>query len=91
MSYYKYKPRDPQVQVNWTEAASNLTKVLSDEVDFRNQQKAAIDEATREYQKQLNNQPQGESTSIREWGLKFGEQAQKQLLMPHLPVFKDIG
>ena len=81
MSYYKYKPRDPQVQVNWTEAASNLTKVLSDEVDFRNQQKAAIDEATREYQKQLNNQPQGESTSIREWGLKFGEQAQKQLLM----------
>ena len=81
MSYYKYKPRDPQVQVNWTEAASNLTKVLSDEVDFRNQQKAAIDEATRKYQEQLNNQPQGESTSIREWGLKFGEQAQKQLLM----------
>ena len=81
MSYYKYKPRDPQVQVNWTEAASNLTKVLSDEVDFRNQQKAAIDEATREYQKQLNNQPQGESTSIREWGLKFGDQAQKQMMM----------
>ena len=81
MSYYKYKPRDPQVQVNWTEAASNLTAVIQDEVTLRKEKKSAIDEATREYQNQLNNQPQGESTSIREWGLKFGEQAQKQLLM----------
>ncbi len=35
MSYYKYKPRDPQVQVNWTEAASNLTAVIQDEVTLR--------------------------------------------------------
>ena len=81
MSYYKYKPRDPQVQVNWTEAASNLTAVIQDEVTLRNEKKSAIDEATREYQDQLNNQPQGESTSIREWGLKFGDQAQKQMMM----------
>ena len=81
MSYYKYKPRDPQVQINWTEAASNLTAVIQDEVDFRNQKKAAFDEASRVYQNQLNNQPQGESTSIREWGLKFGDKAQKQMMM----------
>jgi hypothetical protein len=81
MSYYKYKPRDPQVQVNWTEAASNLTAVIQDEVTLRKEKKSAIDEATREYQDQLNNQPQGESTSIREWGLKFGDQAQKQMMM----------
>jgi len=81
MSYYKYKPRDPQVQVNWTEAASNLTAVIQDEVTLRKEKKSAIDEATREYQAQLNNQPQGESTSIREWGLKFGDQAQKQMMM----------
>ena len=81
MSYYKYKPRDPQVQVNWTEAASNLTAVIQDEVTLRKEKKSAIDEATREYQNQLNNQPQGESTSIREWGLKFGDQAQKQMMM----------
>jgi hypothetical protein len=81
MSYYKYNPRDPQVQVNWTEAASNLTAVIKDEVDFRKEKRAAIDEASREYQNQLNNQPQGQSTSIREWGLKFGTQAQEALLM----------
>ena len=66
MSYYKYKPRDPQVQVNWTEAASNLTAVIQDEVTLRNEKKAAIDEGTRQYQDQLNNQPQGQSTSINE-------------------------
>ena len=81
MSYYKYKPRDPQVQVNWTEAASNLTAVIQDEVTLRKEKKAAIDEGTRQYQDQLNNQPQGQSTSIREWGLKFGSQAQDQMLM----------
>ena len=81
MSYYKYKPRDPQVQVNWTEAASNLTAVIQDEQNLRNEKKAAIDEGTRQYQDQLNNQPQGQSTSIREWGLKFGSQAQDQMLM----------
>ena len=81
MSYYKYKPRDPQVQVNWTEAASNLTKVVEDEKNLRIEKKTAIDDATREYQKQLNNQPQGESTSIREWGLQFGDEAQKAMMM----------
>ena len=81
MSYYKYKPRDPQVQVNWTEAAANLTKVVEDEKNLRIEKKTAIDDATREYQKQLNNQPQGESTSIREWGLKFGDEAQKSMMM----------
>ena len=81
MSYYKYKPRDPQVQVNWTEAAANLTKVVEDEKNLRIEKKTAIDDATREYQKQLNNQPQGESTSIREWGLQFGDEAQKAMMM----------
>ena len=81
MSYYKYNPRDPQVQVNWTEAAANLTSTIQDEVTLRAEKKGAIDEATRKYQEQLNNQPQGESTSIREWGLAFGEKAQKQMLM----------
>tara|TARA_R110000803_G_scaffold34205_3_gene74787 strand:- start:3107 stop:5065 length:1959 start_codon:yes stop_codon:yes gene_type:complete len=81
MSYYKYNPRDPQVQVNWTEAAANLTSTIQDEVTLRAEKKGAIDDATRKYQEQLNNQPQGESTSIREWGLAFGDKAQKQMLM----------
>ena len=81
MTYYKYQPRDPQIQVNWAEAAQNVTNILKEEQRVRTEKKAAIDEATRNFQDQLNNQPQGESTSIREWGLKFGEAAQKQMLM----------
>lgn len=81
MTYYKYQPRDPQIQVNWAEAAQNVTNILKEEQRVRTEKKSAIDEATRNFQDQLNTQPQGQSTSIREWGLKFGESAQKQLLM----------
>jgi hypothetical protein len=44
MSYYKYNPRDPQVQVNWTEAAANLTSTIQDEVTLRAEKKGAIDD-----------------------------------------------
>lgn len=80
-TYFNYQPRDPQVQVNWAEAASNLTNVVKEEADTRIKKKAAIDESTRQYQKELNDKPQGESTSIREWGLQFGDEAQKQMMM----------
>tara|TARA_R110000787_G_scaffold86211_4_gene183809 strand:- start:5614 stop:7350 length:1737 start_codon:yes stop_codon:yes gene_type:complete len=79
--YYKYKPRDPQAQINWAEVGSNFSNILKDEAEFRENKKAAIDEATRNFQKELNNVPQGESTTIGEWGLNYSADAQKQMLM----------
>lgn len=80
-TYFGYQERDPQAQVDWTEIASNFSNVLNEEVRVREQKKKAIDDSTIEFQRRLNDTPQGESTTIREWGLKFGADAQKQMLM----------
>jgi hypothetical protein len=80
-TYFGYQERDPQAQVDWTEITSNFSNVLNEEVRVREQKKKAIDDSTREFQRRLNDTPQGESTTIREWGLKFGADAQKQMLM----------
>lgn len=80
-TYFGYQERDPQAQVDWTEIASNFSNVLNEEVRVREQKKKAIDDSTLEFQRRLNDTPQGESTTIREWGLKFGADAQKQMLM----------
>jgi len=80
-TYYGYQRRDPNVEVNWTEVASNLTNTLKEEARVREEKKSAIDAATREFQKNLNEVPQGESETIREWGLDYSAQAQEQMLM----------
>ena len=78
---FNYQPRDPQAQINWAEAASNLGNVFKEEARVRTEKKAAIDEATRQYQKELAKGVPGESTSIREWGLNYAGDAQEQMDM----------
>ena len=60
MSYYKYAERDASAEVNWAQIGQNLTQTLQDEVKVREEKKAAIDAATREYDNTLNTAPQGE-------------------------------
>ena len=80
-TYFNYQPRDPQAQINWAEAASNLGNVIKEEARVREEKKAAIDEATRNFQKELGKGVPGESTSIREWGLNYAGEAQNQMDM----------
>ena len=80
-TYFNYQPRDPQAQINWAEAASNLGNVFKEEARVREEKKAAIDESTRQYQKELAKGVPGESTSIREWGLNYAGEAQEQMDM----------
>jgi hypothetical protein len=60
MSYYKYAERDASTEVNWAEIGKNLTQTFQDEVKVREEKKAAIDAATREYDNVLNTAPQGQ-------------------------------
>jgi hypothetical protein len=60
MSYYKYAERDASAEVNWAQIGQNLTQTLRDEVKVREEKKAAIDSATRDYDNTLNTAPQGE-------------------------------
>lgn len=80
-TYYGYQERGAESQINWAEVGKNFSDMLSEEARVREDQKAAIDEATREYQKTLNEVPQGKSGELRTWALKFSSDAQEQMLM----------
>lgn len=71
---YAYQPTDPQAQLNWAEVGQNLTGIIEAENEKRNKQAAEINEQTRQFLKQAEEIPQGESTSIREWGLQYSGQ-----------------
>lgn len=79
---YGYVQRDPQdTQLNWSQIATDTVDMLNAEVKTREDKKAAIDQATADYQTILNNVPQGENTQLNEFALNGGEKLQKQSLM----------
>ena len=79
---YGYVQRDPQdTQLNWSQIATDTVDMLNAEVKTREDKKAAIDQATADYQTILNNVPQGENTQLNEFALNASEKLQKQMLM----------
>jgi len=76
-----YVSRDPSEQINWAEVGANFTGMLKEEARVREEKKAEIDSATREMQRVFNETPMGDSGTLNEWALNFGNDAQKQLLM----------
>lgn len=59
-TYYKYAERNADSQVNWAEVGKGISDMLKQETTLREQKKAAIDQATREFQQTLENAPQGQ-------------------------------
>ena len=59
-TYYNYAERNANSQVNWAEVGKGISDMLKDEVKIREEKKAAIDKATREFQQTLENAPQGQ-------------------------------
>lgn len=80
-TYYKYAERSADSQVNWAEIGKNLTETLQEENRLREEKKAAIDEATRQYGLTLEKSPQGDDTSLNQWSLDFAAQAQEARLL----------
>ena len=79
---YGYVQTDPQdTQLNWSQIATDTVDMLNAEVKTREDKKAAIDQATADYQTILNNVPQGENTQLNEFALNAAEKLQKQMLM----------
>ncbi len=78
---YKYVERKAEDNINWAEVGSNLTNTLKEENRVREEKKGAIDAATREMQKVLNNIPQGENTQLNEFALNAGADLQEVMLM----------
>ena len=69
-TYYKYAERSAESQINWAEIGKNMTDMLQSEVTIREEKKAAIDAASREFGEKLANPPQGEHKSANQWALE---------------------
>jgi len=80
-TYYKYAEKSAGSQVNWAEIGKNLTDTLQEENKLREQKKAAIDEATRQYGLTLEKSPQGDFKPLNQWGLDYAADAQEARLL----------
>lgn len=80
-TYYKYAERSAESQVNWAEIGKNMTDMLRQEVQVREQKKAALDEATRQAAEQISNAPQGQHVDAKAEAIRLADQASKYLLM----------
>ena len=80
-TYYKYAERSAESQINWAEIGKNMTDMLQNEVAIREEKKAAIDAASREFGEKLANPPQGEHKSANQWALEYGDNASQYMLM----------
>jgi len=80
-TYYKYAERSAGSQVNWAEIGKNLTDTLNEENKLREQKKAEIEEATRQYGLTLENAEQGEFKPLNQWALDYASDAQEARLL----------
>ena len=78
---YKYVERDASSQVNWAEIGKNMSDMLANENKVREEKKAAIDEASRQFGLQLANAPQGQDASARSAALEYADNASKFMRM----------
>lgn len=80
-TYYKYAERDAASQINWAEVGKNMSDMLANENKIREEKKAAIDKASRDFAEVLANSPTGESESARAMALKYGDDASQFMYM----------
>jgi hypothetical protein len=80
-TFYKYAERSAESQINWAEVGKNVTDMLATESALREEKKAAIDEASRQFGNVLSNAPTGDFQSANEWTLNFANDAAQQRLI----------
>jgi hypothetical protein len=80
-TYFGYAERNASDEINWSQVGKNLTDMLSSEAKIREEKKAAIDKATREYGETLANAPQGEHQGVNQWWLTYANNAEQARLM----------
>jgi len=81
MTYFKYAERSADSQINWAEIGKNMSDMLKEEVQIREQKKAAIDKASREYGETLANAPTGDYDAGNTFSLEFANNMQQYRLM----------
>ena len=80
-TYFKYAERNVDSQVNWAEIGKNMTDMLQEEGRIRQEKKAAIDEASREFGKTLSDAPTGDFDAGNTFALNHANNAQELRLI----------
>jgi hypothetical protein len=80
-TYYKYAERQADSYVNWAEVGKGLSDMLATENKLREEKKAAIDKASRDFGEELSNAPTGEHQGLNAWTLDYASDAQQARLM----------
>ena len=80
-TYYNYAQRDVDSQINWATVGKDISTMLTDEVKIREDKKAAIDAASREFGKKLTAFPQGGADDANKWILNYSNDATQAILM----------
>lgn len=84
-TYYNFAERSADSQINWAEVGKNVTDMLNTEASIREEKKAAIDEASRQYGEVLANAPTGDFKAASEWTLDYAnDAAQTRLIQDRL-------
>lgn len=81
MTYYKYAERSVENEINWNQIGKNLSDSLMEEQKLREDKKEAIDQATNEYAKTLNDAPIGDSGDINKFTTDYVQQVQEARLL----------
>jgi len=79
MSYYKYAERDADSQINWAEVGKGISDVLAETNRIRQEKKDAIDAATRQFENDLANAPQGQNQDINNFTNKYAHNMMNQM------------
>ena len=80
-TFYGYAEREADSFVDWSQIGKDITKMLQTEVQLREDKKQALEDATRAYEEQLANAPQGEYTDANEYISNFSNDATQAMLM----------
>jgi hypothetical protein len=80
-TYYKYAEKQADSQVNWFEIGKGLTDMLKAENEIRENKKAAINEASRQFGQELEEAPTGNSDDVNQWTTSYAADMQQYRLM----------
>ena len=78
-TFYKYADRDADSQINWFEVGKNLTDMLEETRRVRQEKRDAIDAATRQFENDLANAPQGQNQDINNFTNKYAHNMMNQM------------
>ena len=79
-TFYKYKERDIDSQVNWADIGLGMSDMITDQLAVRKAKKEAYDDEVRAFNQYLDESPTGQDKNLTEWTSDYSSDMQKKIL-----------